>query len=119
MSSFDDLVGGAFKAVAGDKAAALNRVLSGNGGLSGLAHKFQNGGAGDVFARWVSSGDHQTISAEAIDPGVKERPSRSVFSKTWVASSQASQFIAQYLPQMINQLTPHGQVSAAEPSAGA
>ncbi|MFM7268097.1 MAG: YidB family protein, partial [Cyanobium sp.] len=63
MALLDDLIGGVVTAVAGDKAPALNDFLKANGGVSGLADKFQSGGAGDVFASWVSTGNNKEITA--------------------------------------------------------
>ena len=67
MALLDDLIGGVVTAVAGDKAPALNDFLKTNGGVSGLAEKFQNGGAGDLFASWVGTGNNKEITAQQIN----------------------------------------------------
>lgn len=67
MALFNDLIGDVVSAVAGDKAPALNAFLQANGGVSGLASKFQNGGAGEVFASWVSTGDNRAVTTETIN----------------------------------------------------
>ncbi|MFM7228641.1 MAG: hypothetical protein ACKO2F_03245 [Cyanobacteriota bacterium] len=50
MALFDTLVSGVLSAVAGDKAPVLQDFLNANGGVTGLADKFQKGGANEVFA---------------------------------------------------------------------
>jgi uncharacterized protein YidB (DUF937 family) len=89
MALFDDLIGGVVSAVAGDKAPALNDFLHANGGVSGLAEKFQNGGA-QV---------QQLAQKLGVDP------------------QQASGLIAQALPQLIDRLTPNGTIEPAAASA--
>lgn len=117
MALLDDLVGGVVGAIAGDNASALNNFLASNGGVTGLAQKFQSGGAGDVFSSWVSSGENQTITAEAINQVLGSSQVQELAQKLGVDPAQASQFIAQHLPQVIDQLTPHGVVPVAETAA--
>ncbi len=106
MALFDALIGGDVSAVAGDKTPALNDFLKTNGGITGLAQKFQSGGAGEVFSSWVGTGQNQAITAETINqvPAFAQ--------KLGIDPAQASDFIAQHLPQRIDKLTPEGQMPA-------
>ena len=117
MSFVDDLVGGAVTALAGDKAQALNDFLSSNGGVSGLTQKFQNGGAGEIFASWVSSDENQKISADMINQVMGTEQVQALAQKMGVDPAQASSFVAEHLPQLIDQLTPTGQAPAADSGA--
>ena len=110
MALLDDLIGGVVTAVAGDKAPALNEFLQTNGGVSGLAQKFQNGGAGEVFGSWVSTGNNQAITAEQIDSVLGNVQVQQFAQKLGIDPKQASSFIAQALPQVIDKLTPNGVV---------
>jgi uncharacterized protein YidB (DUF937 family) len=115
MAFLDDLIGGVVTAVAGDKAPALNEFLQSNGGVTGLAQKFQNGGAGEVFTSWVSTGDNRTITAEQISTVLGSSQVQAFAQKLGIDPAQASEFIAQHLPEVIDKLTPNGQVPAAAP----
>jgi uncharacterized protein YidB (DUF937 family) len=113
MALLDDLIGSVVSAVAGDKAPALNDFLKSNGGVSGLAQKFQNGGAGEVFTSWVSTGQNQTITADTIDRVLGNSQVQQFAQQLGVDPKQAADFIAKHLPQVIDKLTPDGQVPAA------
>ena len=110
MALLDDLIGGVVSAVAGDKAPALNQFLQSNGGVSGLAEKFQQGGAADVFSSWVSTGENKQITADTINQVLGSSQVQEFAKKMGVDPVQASSFIAQALPQVIDKLTPNGQV---------
>jgi len=116
MALLDDLIGGVVTAVAGDKAPALNDFLQSNGGVSGLAQKFQNGGAGEVFTSWVSTGQNQAITADTLNQVLGSSQVQQFAQQLGVDPKQASDFIAKHLPQVIDKLTPDGKV---EPNASA
>ncbi len=113
MALLDDLIGGVVTAVAGDKAPALNQFLQENGGVNGLAQKFQNGGATDVFNSWVSTGDNKAIATETLTQVLGSAQVQQLAQKMGVDPEQASAFIAKALPQVIDKLTPNGQIEAA------
>jgi uncharacterized protein YidB (DUF937 family) len=110
MALLDDLIGGVVTAVAGDKAPALNQFLKDNGGVSGLAQKFQSGGAGEVFGSWVSTGDNQAVTAETINSVLGSSQVQELAQKLGIDPQQAAGFIASALPQVIDKLTPNGAV---------
>jgi len=110
MALLDDLIGGVVSAVAGDKAPALNDFLKTNGGISGLSAKFQNGGAGELFASWVGTGDNQTITSEQISKVLGNSQLQEIATKLGIDASAATDFIATNLPVLIDKLTPDGKV---------
>jgi uncharacterized protein YidB (DUF937 family) len=113
MALLDDLIGGVVSAVAGEAAPALQQFLRDNGGVSGLASRFQNGGAGEVFASWVSTGDNRAVSADTIDRVLGSSQVQQLAQKLGVDPQQASGLIAQALPQLIDRLTPNGVIEPA------
>lgn len=90
--------------------AALNGLLTQNGGLQGLMNKFSQGGLGDVFSSWVGMGDNQNISADQIQKVVGSEQIQALAAKLGVDPAKASAFLAEYLPKVIDKLTPAGQV---------
>ncbi|MFN9931497.1 MAG: YidB family protein [Cyanobacteriota bacterium] len=113
MALLDDLIGSVVSAVAGDKAPVLNDFLRSNGGVTGLAQKFQNGGAGEVFTSWVSTGQNQAITADTINQVLGSSQVQQFAQQLGIDPKQAADFIASNLPKVIDQLTPDGQVPAA------
>ncbi|MFM7361324.1 MAG: YidB family protein [Cyanobium sp.] len=119
MALLDDLIGGVISAVAGDKAPALNDFVKANGGVSGLAEKFQTGGAGEVFGSWVSTGENKAVAADTITQVLGSNQVQQLAQKLGLDPQQTSDFIAKALPQVIDKLTPNGAVEdPATPAAG-
>ena len=112
MALLDDLVGGVVSAVAGDKAPALQQFLQANGGVSGLASKFQSGGAAQVFQTWVSTNENQAITPAQLEAVLGSSQVKEFAAKLGVDPNQAASFIAQHLPTVIDKLTPSGQLPA-------
>ena len=113
MALLDDLIGGVMTAVAGDKAPVLNQFLQDNGGVNGLAQKFQSGGAGEVFSSWVSTGENKAIATGMVTQVLGSAQVQQLAQKMGVDPEQASAFIAKALPQVIDKLTPNGTIEAA------
>jgi uncharacterized protein YidB (DUF937 family) len=111
MALLDDLIDSVVTKVAGEQAAVtISQFLKDNGGVSGLAATFQNGGAGDVFSSWVSTGDNKAIAAEAISGILGSSQVSQMAQKLGVDPQQAAGLIAKLLPQVIDQLTPDAKV---------
>ncbi len=72
--------------------------------------KFSQGGLGDVFSSWVGMGDNKTISADQIQKVVGSQQIQGLAAKLGVDPAKASAFLAEYLPKVVDKLTPTGQV---------
>lgn len=90
--------------------AAIGSLLQQNGGLQGLMEKFNQGGMGDVFSSWVGMGENQSISAEQITSLLGSEQIQGIASSLGLDPSKASGFLAEYLPKLVDKLTPGGQV---------
>ncbi|QBC43980.1 YidB family protein [Iodobacter fluviatilis] len=89
---------------------SLSGVLEQQGGISGLVEKFQNGGLTDIVQSWVGNGENLPVSGEQIQAVLGSDAVSSVAEKLGVDPSDAAAKISEYLPQLINQLTPNGEV---------
>ncbi len=79
------------------------------GGLDGLIKRFQEAGLGDVINSWVGTGQNRPIdpsSLERMFPTEVTEMSR----QAGMPPQQGGSILAQILPQLIDQLTPKGQV---------
>lgn len=92
--------------------AALSSLLAQNGGIQGLMSKFSQGGLGEVFSSWVGLGENQSVSPDQISRVLGPEQVNSLASSLGVDSAQASGFLADYLPKIIDKLTPKGEVDA-------
>jgi uncharacterized protein YidB (DUF937 family) len=88
----------------------LSGLLAQSGGLQGLANKFSQSGAGDAFSSWVSMGENQPISGNQVQKAIGSDQVNALAAKMGVDPNQASQFLAEYLPKIVDKLTPAGKV---------
>jgi uncharacterized protein YidB (DUF937 family) len=83
-----------------------------NGGLEGVIEKFKAGGLAEQAASWVSKGENLPISAEQITQVLGSSAVTDIAAKFGMNSSDISNKIAEYLPQVIDKMTPDGEVNA-------
>jgi len=90
----------------------LQMVNNHPGGLSGLVQEFHQKGLGEIASSWVSSGQNLPISADQIQQVLGNSPLLQQFAaKAGISPQDASAKLAQYLPQIIDHLTPQGKVA--------
>jgi uncharacterized protein YidB (DUF937 family) len=85
-------------------------IVNQNGGIGGLAEKFQQGGMGDLMKSWISTGENLPISADQISGVLGNEKVAEIAQKFGLNGDQLSGQLAEYLPQVIDKLTPNGQV---------
>ena len=115
MGLLDQVVGALAGGQSGGNNALLETVLRmvndpQNGGLQGLIQTFQQGGLGEIVNSWVSQGQNLPISAEQIQSVLGGSSLSSIASQLGVSQEQASGSLASMLPQLIDSLTPNGNV---------
>jgi uncharacterized protein YidB (DUF937 family) len=88
----------------------LSGLLAQSGGLHGLASKFSQSGQGDAFSSWVGMGENQPVSSNKIQEALGSDQIRAIATKMGVDPNLASQFLAEYLPKIVDKLTPTGKV---------
>jgi uncharacterized protein YidB (DUF937 family) len=88
----------------------LSGLLAQSGGLQGLASKFSQSGQGDAFSSWVGMGENQPVSSNQIQEALGSDQIRAIATKMGVDPNLASQFLAEYLPKIVDKLTPTGKV---------
>lgn len=80
------------------------------GGLAGLVQSFQKGGLAEIANSWVSTGHNLPISADQIKNVLGNEQVKNIASKLGISMDQASGQIAEFLPQIVDKLTPHGNI---------
>ena len=115
MGLLDSILGSTSgKSDGSGQAAPLIGVLSGllaqSGGLQGLANKFSQSGQGNVFSSWVGMGENQPISGNQVQIALGSDQVSALAAKMGVDPAQASQFLAEHLPKIVDKLTPEGKV---------
>ncbi|MEQ1661272.1 MAG: YidB family protein [Thiobacillus sp.] len=82
----------------------------GVGGLAGLAKAFQDKGMGDQMSSWISTGQNLPISPEQIKAVLGGGQLGQIASQLGVNENDAAGGLADMLPQVVDKLTPNGQV---------
>lgn len=123
MGLLDSVIGaigsGAGTGAAGGQGELLNAVIgllgSGNGaggGLAGLVQQFQQGGLGDVVASWVSTGQNLPVSAEQLTQVLGSDTIGQLAQQLGLSNGDVAGQLSQLLPQLVDRLTPNGQLPA-------
>jgi uncharacterized protein YidB (DUF937 family) len=89
---------------------SLSGMLEQQGGVSGLLAKFQNGGLSELVQSWVGTGDNLPVSGEQIQSVLGNDAVASVAEKLGIDPAEAAGKISEYLPQLVDKLTPNGEV---------
>ncbi|HEX5640302.1 MAG TPA: YidB family protein [Burkholderiaceae bacterium] len=129
MGLLDSILGGALGGGAGGQAnqgtAALMQLalqlLAGNagtgersgGGLMELLQQFQQAGLGAQADSWVSTGQNMPISPEQLMQVFGRGRVEDMAASTGMDVDQVSSGLSDLLPQLIDQVTPQGQVEEA------
>ncbi|VVD97051.1 hypothetical protein PMO31116_01910 [Pandoraea morbifera] len=107
------LGGGQAPATAGPGAPATSAgdLIGALGGLGGLTQVLESGGLGDAVRSWVGTGSNQAVSpdqvAQALGPGGQLQQ---LADTAGVSQGEAAQQLSSLLPEVINHLTPNGDV---------
>lgn len=115
MGFLDDMASQAMGHFAGGSDSNLARgimemVQNQPGGISGLLQCFHEKGLGGVFESWVSTGQNLPISAEQIQGVLGNEQVQQLAGKLGISPQEASSKIAEFLPTMVDKLTPDGKI---------
>ena len=86
------------------------QMLQQNGGIEGILGKFQQAGYAEQAQSWVSTGENQPISADALQQVLGRGELGQLAQQLGIGQSEAAGGLASVLPQLIDQMTPQGQV---------
>src|SRR6478609_1594801 len=118
MGLLDSILGAATGKTDGSGGAAqligvLGGLLAQSGGLQGLANKFAQNGQGDAFQSWVGMGENQPVSSNQIQNALGSEQVNAIATKLGVDPAMVSTFLAEYLPKIVDKLTPAGKIDPA------
>lgn len=90
---------------------AAGTILS--GGLNDLLKQLQDSGHGEIAKSWVGTGQNQPISPKDLSSALGTDQINSLTSEFGLSRDELLEGLSQYLPQVVDHLTPGGQVPAA------
>jgi uncharacterized protein YidB (DUF937 family) len=80
------------------------------GGLPGLLNMFKGKGLGHIVESWIGTGPNKKISPGKIKKGLGNDILEQIAGAAGLSKGKASGQLAKYLPDIINKLTPQGQI---------
>ena len=86
------------------------QVLQQNGGLQGILGKFQQAGYGDQVQSWIGTGQNLPIDAGALSQIFGQGQLGQIAQQLGVSHEEAAGQLAQALPQVVDRMTPNGQI---------
>jgi len=103
---------------AGGLGDVLGQVLGGSagsrgagvGGLGGLLEQLQRAGFGEVARSWVSTGENAPIPPGGIEEVFGRGGLAEIARRAGVSESDASRGLSELLPEVVDRVTPNGEV---------
>ena len=80
------------------------------GGLGGLVDQMSKGGLGEVAKSWVGTGTNSPISGDQISKMLPPNVVDMLTKQTGLTPDEIMQRLQQVLPQVVDGLTPKGQL---------
>ena len=80
------------------------------GGLSGLVTTFHEKGMGGVISSWIGTGSNQPINAGQIEGVLGKDRISAIASKFGLPATAVTETLAQFLPGVIDRMTPDGKL---------
>ena len=91
----------------------LTGLLAQSGGIQGLLNKFTHAGHDDKVKSWIGTGENKPIAPEQVQNVIGPDQINAIATKLGVDPAQASQLLAQFLPHMVDKLTPNGHIETS------
>jgi uncharacterized protein YidB (DUF937 family) len=88
----------------------VSGLLAQSGGLQGLASKFSQSGQGNAFQSWVGMDENQPVSSNQIQNALGSEQVNAIATRMGVDPGIVSTFLAEYLPKIVDKLTPAGKI---------
>lgn len=98
--------------LSGQQGGGAGGAAGGLGGLGALLQQLQQGGLGEAAQSWVSTGQNQPVSADQLQAALGADKIGALAQQVGLDPGDLAGQLAQYLPQVVDQLTPGGQLPA-------
>lgn len=114
MGLFDNVAGAVLGKMLGEKSEMAKiaiEMFNQYGGIEGILAKFKEAGLTDIVATWVESGENAPISSGQIMDALGSETMKDIAGKFGLSPETLGSQLAQYLPSVIDKMTPDGKVN--------
>lgn len=116
LGALEGLAGGQGAGTGNSTLDMIGGLIQKAGGVSGLVSTLQQGGLGGVVNSWVGNGANQSVNGQQLGQALAGTAAgqhvQAMAQKLGVDPAQVLGQLAQHLPDVVNHLTPNGQVPA-------
>lgn len=92
--------------------AVVQGLAQDHGGLSGLLAKFNEAGLAAQVQSWIGTGSNLPISAQHVLEVLGQERVAQLAQQLGIDPQQAADQLAQHLPQVVDHLSPNGELPA-------
>jgi uncharacterized protein YidB (DUF937 family) len=85
-----------------------------SGGLSGLVEQLAGKGLGDIVNSWVGTGKNLPITPQQVQHGLGGETISQIAQQVGLTPEAVTSQLSQLLPQVVDKLTPNGQVNQSD-----
>jgi uncharacterized protein YidB (DUF937 family) len=86
------------------------RWVQRNGGINAVLDRFRQKGMGAQTQSWVSTGSNQPVDDGSVKQVIGQDDLREMAQRLGVPEEQVAQAFAEIMPEMVDKLSPQGQV---------
>jgi uncharacterized protein YidB (DUF937 family) len=94
----------------GNQAPAQTQAAPDVGGLGGILEAFQKGGLGHLADSWVGTGENLPVNGDQVSEVFGQDKIAQMANQLGMSHGDVSGGLAKMLPELINHVTPNGQV---------
>jgi uncharacterized protein YidB (DUF937 family) len=95
--------------------AAAGSILT--GGLGNLVKELQDRGHGNAAQSWIGAGENQEIAPADLEHALGSDTIEALAQHTGLSRSELLAGLSDHLPELIDQLTPHGRLPTEQEAA--
>ncbi len=88
----------------------LDMIKNHPGGITGLVESFHQNGLGGIISSRIGTGQNQPISGDQLQAVLGSSQVAKLATKLGMSPDQAKAALSQILPQMVDELSPQGQL---------
>jgi uncharacterized protein YidB (DUF937 family) len=103
-------LGGGNQAGRANILGAVMSFIQQNGGLPAVLNMLQSNGLGQQADSWVGTGANASVSADQMTQAFGNAGLGDLAAQLGTSHGQAGSILSQVLPELVNHLTPSGQV---------
>ena len=93
-----------------DLIGAVMAMVQQNGGLPAVLDKLRSSGLGQQADSWVGTGPNASVSPDQLTQAFGSSGLGNLAAQLGTSNGQAGSILSQILPELVNQLTPNGQI---------